>query len=280
MKIEFLQTESDIDQLIDFLYDAECFLIRDPATPECLPMSRESAKESLCADLLINGRNYRIGKLRIPGFLYFFSCGRKSHPRFAEQMSREPGVIYTDDSQNTDLLGAIRDFIKKKYSFQRYNIPARFRCWFAPGYQNLNTSYETAQFPASFCGGFILMSCGQDQVEQALDRLRQTLHEHPEFISTEIRFRFLHCDEEQTEVIAGIWLDRSRYGIELIGSVAKELAYENDRIRIIQEKRYETAFSSRGKTESSAGGWTVRVTVDQEWKGFGNFEKQQNTWLV
>lgn len=280
MKIEFLQVDEDIDEFVDFLYDSGFFISRSTGIRKEIAMDSQTAKEVLRIDLLVNSRNYYIGAGMNIVLMELVSCGPNSHPRFTNRRGRETGMLCSnDDICDIQFSDSIKKYFRRKYKRERYHDTAKFRCWFGPNYQRLNSTYLQVPESNNICHGYVRLTCAQEFAETACDILRKMLSTHPELSSTEILQRRWGDKADETDIFMGLLLDRSKYGIEYIVQIAKELAFPESRIRVVREKNYEAVFSTWDKKEDYTAKWNVRISVDQEWKGFGIF-CTPSTWLV
>lgn len=274
MKLEFLQVEEDICQFVDFLYDHGHFLSRQVGDYSGVPIDRNDAKDIMIADLYITcARNYYIGSAQNPQLLFLSSCGGESHPRCVKRMKRYAGIIAhcigrQDDPLTKQLFSEIRKFLKQHYAYQNVNED-RFKAYFGPHYLRLDAAYHANPEPTSLCPGYIRLSCLPQHLSVLRKKLQDLVDGHPEIRGGEVR-HYTWCDKKDTaEVYVSLLIDRTQLTFDDVIHVAEALLCQGSRMRVAREKRYETGFTVFDKYRCADPSWSVRVTVEPEWKGFG-----------
>lgn len=250
MKIEFLMTDLDIISFIDYIYDSGLIVFRNifREGKKCLiPLSKDAAATSLCADLLVSSRPYAIGGCEGTSVINLWSCNRYSHPRFASQMGREAGYIFCETQDDALLFASIKTYFRTNYISQKYG-KTRFRCYFGPDYQELDSSYLRSPEPKHFCCGFIRMECLREYSTYVHNVLLNVLGRHPELSCTGVVYNREVYSREKVEsnvveLVTGILLDRSEYDMDQIIQIAQELACHNYQLKAVRETRYEQVLS-------------------------------------
>lgn len=284
MKLEFLQAREDTNAFVDFLYDQGYVFSRKTPPKARIPMERQFAKEALITNLITGFGTYYLGYPDAPELLTFESCGNESHPRCAGRMRRYTGAVilsdqYRENNLSVKLFKSIKKYFTEKYLFTRIHDDQRFKCYWGPEYQILDAQYMVNPEPTSICPGYIRIKCAPQFLYHAHKQLQDVLTVHTELQNAKIHQNQWAIEKHIVEAYLSFLFDRSLRGTDDIIAIAKDINVDGCRMRVVREKRHESVSFAR-KTETPGDAiWDVRVTVEQEWKGFGVFSEPA-TWMV
>lgn len=270
MKIEFLQSYEDASEFVDFLYNNSLCISWKGTTIE-----RWKAKELLRANLISNtGGNYCIGNTNCINLLEFNPCGRTSHPRYVHRNGRYAGRICEYRSQHNkqlsnEVIRIIKKFLSKTYVFQRVNPCARFCAYFGPHYVLLENNFIAKEMPSHICFGYALLKSSAENVLQASQKIQDVVNSQ-ELIQP-LDFWQCYAHDSFVEHYLTFTIDRSSAKIEHIKGIAEKLQCKGHILRVINANLYDEIISTPPFQFCSSNEWEITITVEREWKGFGNF---------
>ena len=277
MNIRILQNRQDILEFVDYLYDIDCIVSPDAVTAQGMYMDRQETKDAWCADLILSVfRVYNIGNVHNPSLLKYVSCGMFSHPRCALRMGRDFGEILLneeciDDIEGKELLKRIKKYFAAGYTCQRYNEKVKQNCLFGPHYQIEDKAYLLNPHPDYLCPGFIRIRCDKQYLSCGHKIIEKALQRHPELEYADmVQDRCFDFDGIH-EVYAGFLLDMRNNYANTIVQAAKTAVREGILLQVTEGKRHIIVTPVIREIASMEPLDDVRLFVQQQWRGFGNF---------
>lgn len=285
MNISFFQSQEDVEDFLDYIYAQGLFLSRQSGKTKGIPIDQQSAREAVTADLAMSHFGiYNIGNQEDNALLTLECCGYQSHPRYASRSGRCPGTLVLDDTYrgklNAEVLfRAIRKYFKEKYAFRSIHNNQRFKCYWGPAYQQMDTKYAANPEPNSMCHGYVCVKCSPATLQKVYDEIQCVLETHHELKDVTIAQDRWSREFPLVDVYASFLFDRSVLNIEHIIKIARDIVGEQCTLCVIREKGYEKVASARNNKAKDDTFKNVCIRVEQEWKGFGVFSIP-TTWYV
>lgn len=178
MTIEVLQAEKDIYDFVQFLYESGYSLSHRDGDMRNIVLTQSDAINSLVFDLYMSSGTYYIGDSCCSNLIGFDSCGMQSHPSKVETQGRFAGkiaIVSAAKEQAIPLFNRIRRYIKKNYVYKQYNHCINMRCFFAPGYIELEKKLHMANYPKTICQGFLHLRCTEANKKCFNEKVNQAL---------------------------------------------------------------------------------------------------------
>lgn len=173
MRLEFLQSDCDVDEFVTYLYEQGYSISHRCMQMRGIVMDRMTAIYELQYDLHRSFSSYHIGDSENNRILVMDSCCPQSHPSKLGRQGRLAGVIGHIDKENAqekELMRQLRNYFRRKYKFQRYNGTARMSCYFGPHYQQMEAEFFADPRAENLCTGHLCLVCPAGSAEMEKER--------------------------------------------------------------------------------------------------------------
>lgn len=280
MALKFLQTKEDAVAFVDFLYDMNYCIARSGGKLEGFLLDKQAAKDALTSDLTISMRGVQYWIIADAQYIILdmLSCGRESHPRCTDRMARYPGIISRcygreKTEQGEALLKEIKKFFKKeKYVFQHCQRLGRECSFFGPHYQKLDEEYAQNPEPTWLCPGYIRIVCAPEYLDTVMQRMEAVIAQYTAITYSAPVCKHARDHKDHMEVYMSFRCDRRQFGTQELTELVDRLGYAPGRALAQQEKRYIKADTTYRNRKYLDVKWNAYGYVENEWKGFGNFD--------
>lgn len=180
MRLEFLQSDDDIENFVNYLYEQGFSISHGCRQMRGIALDRLTAIHELQHDLHTSFSSYYIGDTTNDLILVLDSCDPQSHPSKLGRQGRRAGVIGHIDKENAqekELMRQLRNYFRRNYKFQRYNGAARMSCHFGPHYLQMESSFFDDPRSEDLCTGYLSLTChsyrAEIEKERALSALKR-----------------------------------------------------------------------------------------------------------
>lgn len=179
MGLEFLQSDCDIEEFINHLYDHGFSISHRCRQMRGIALDRTTAINELQYDLHTSSSSYYIGDVANTPILKLDSCGPQAHPSKLGRQGRVAGVIGHIDKNSAiekELIRMLRNYFKRNYKYMRYNGEARMSCHFGPQYLQMEARFIDDPRTEDLCSGFLHLICYADRAEFERKRLTNAIN--------------------------------------------------------------------------------------------------------
>lgn len=144
MRLEFLQSDGDIEEFVSYLYELGYSISQSCRQMRGMVLDRMTAIHELQYDLHTSSSSYYLGDAANNRILVMDSCGPQSHPSKLGRQGRLAGVIGHIDKESAsekELMRLLRNYFRRNNKFLRYNGAARMSCHFGPHYLQMEAVF-------------------------------------------------------------------------------------------------------------------------------------------
>lgn len=178
MRLEFLQTDGDVEEFVNYLYEQGFSISHGCRQTRGIVLDRITAIHELQYDLHTGFSSYYVGDMANAQLLAMNSCCPQSHPSKLGRQGRLAGVIghvNKDDFREKELMRLLRNYFRRNYKFQRYNGDARMSCYVGPHYLQMESKFFDDSRAEYLCTGYLSLICCSGRAEVEKERVANAL---------------------------------------------------------------------------------------------------------